>query len=195
MNLSRLFILRPVATSLLMVAVLLVGALAYRLLPIASLPQVDYPTIQITTLYPGASPDVVTSSITAPLERQFGQMPGLDQMSSVSSGGASSITLRFTLDITLDVAEQQVQAAINAAANLLPNDLPMPPVYSKVNPADTPVLTLAISSPTLPITQVHDIVENRLGQRLSQVAGVGLVSIAGGRRPAVRVQVNPLALA
>ena len=174
---------------------MLFRSLAYRLLPIASLPQVDYPTIQITTLYPGASPDVVTSSITAPLERQFGQMPGLDQMSSVSSGGASSITLRFTLDITLDVAEQQVQAAINAAANLLPNDLPMPPVYSKVNPADTPVLTLAISSPTLPITQVHDIVENRLGQRLSQVAGVGLVSIAGGRRPAVRVQVNPLALA
>jgi len=195
MNLSRLFILRPVATSLLMVAVLLVGALAYRLLPIASLPQVDYPTIQITTLYPGASPDVMTSSITAPLERQFGQMPGLDQMSSVSSGGASSITLRFSLDITLDVAEQQVQAAINAAANLLPNDLPMPPVYSKVNPADAPVLTLAISSPTLPIIQVHDIVENRLAQRLSQVAGVGLVSIAGGRRPAVRVQVNPLALA
>jgi multidrug efflux pump len=195
MNLSRLFILRPVATSLLMVAVLLVGSLAYRLLPIASLPQVDYPTIQITTLYPGASPDVMTSSITAPLERQFGQMPGLDQMSSVSSGGASSITLRFSLDITLDVAEQQVQAAINAAANLLPNDLPMPPVYSKVNPADAPVLTLAISSPTLPIIQVHDIVENRLAQRLSQVAGVGLVSIAGGRRPAVRVQVNPLALA
>ena len=195
MNLSRLFILRPVATSLLMVAVMLVGALAYRLLPIASLPQVDYPTIQITTLYPGASPDVVTSSITAPLERQFGQMPGLDQMSSVSSGGASSITLRFSLDITLDVAEQQVQAAINAAASLLPNDLPMPPVYSKVNPADAPVLTLAISSPTLPITQVHDIVENRLAQRLSQVAGVGLVSIAGGRRPAVLVQVNPLALA
>ena len=195
MNLSRLFILRPVATSLLMVAVLLVGALAYRLLPIASLPQVDYPTIQITTLYPGASPDVVTSSITAPLERQFGQMPGLDQMSSVSSGGASSITLRFSLDVTLDVAEQQVQASINAAANLLPNDLPMPPMYSKVNPADAPVLTLAISSPTLPITQVHDVVENRLAQRLSQVAGVGLVSIAGGRRPAVRVQVNPLALA
>ena len=195
MNLSRLFILRPVATSLLMVAVLLVGGLAYRLLPIASLPQVDYPTIQITTLYPGASPEVVTSSITAPLERQFGQMPGLDQMSSVSSGGASSITLRFSLDVTLDVAEQQVQASINAAANLLPNDLPMPPVYSKVNPADAPVLTLAISSPTLPITQVHDIVENRLAQRLSQVAGVGLVSIAGGRRPAVRVQVNPLALA
>ncbi|MFM2241061.1 MAG: hypothetical protein RJA69_2435, partial [Pseudomonadota bacterium] len=195
MNLSRLFILRPVATSLLMVAMLLVGSLAYRLLPIASLPQVDYPTIQITTLYPGASPDVVTSSITAPLERQLGQMPGLDQMSSVSSGGASSITLRFSLDVTLDVAEQQVQASINAAASLLPNDLPMPPVYSKVNPADAPVLTLAISSPTLPITQVHDIVENRLAQRLSQVAGVGLVSIAGGRRPAVRVQVNPLALA
>ncbi len=195
MNLSRLFILRPIATSLLMLAIVLVGALAYRLLPIASLPQVDYPTIQVSTLYPGASPDVVTSSITAPLERQFGQMPGLDQMSSVSSGGASAITLRFTLDVSLDVAEQQVQAAINAAANLLPNDLPMPPVYSKVNPADAPILTLAISSPTLPITQVHDVVENRLAQRLSQVAGVGLVSIAGGRRPAVRVQVNPVALA
>ena len=195
MNLSRLFILRPIATSLLMVAVVLVGALAYRLLPIASLPQVDYPTIQVSTLYPGASPDVVTSSITAPLERQLGQMPGLDQMSSVSSGGASAITLRFALEVSLDVAEQQVQAAINAASNLLPSDLPMPPVYSKVNPADAPILTLAISSPTLPITQVHDVVENRLAQRLSQVAGVGLVSIAGGRRPAVRVQVNPVALA
>ena len=195
MNLSRLFILRPVATSLLMVAILITGALAYRLLPIASLPQVDYPTIQVTTLYPGASPEVVTSSITAPLERQFGQMPGLDQMSSVSAGGASMITLRFSLDLTLDIAEQQVQAAINAGANLLPSDLPMPPTYSKVNPADAPILTLAISSPTLPITRVHDMVENRLAQRLSQVSGVGLVSLAGGRRPAVRVQVNPTALA
>ena len=195
MNLSRLFILRPVATALLMVAILITGALAYRLLPIASLPQVDYPTIQVTTMYPGASPEVVTSSITAPLERQFGQMPGLDQMSSISAGGASMITLRFSLDLTLDIAEQQVQAAINAGANLLPNDLPMPPTYSKVNPADAPILTLAISSPTLPITRVHDMVENRLAQRLSQVNGVGLVSLAGGRRPAVRVQINPTALA
>ena len=195
MNLSRLFILRPVATSLLMVAILITGALAYRLLPIASLPQVDYPTIQVTTMYPGASPEVVTSSITAPLERQLGQMPGLDQMSSISAGGASMITLRFSLDLTLDIAEQQVQAAINAGANLLPNDLPMPPTYSKVNPADAPILTLAISSPTLPITRVHDMVENRLAQRLSQVNGVGLVSLAGGRRPAVRVQINPTALA
>ena len=157
MNLSRLFILRPVATSLLMVALLLVGLLAYRLLPLSALPEVDYPTIQVTTLYPGASPDVVTSSITAPLERQFGQMPGLSQMSSTSSGGASVITLRFTLDVTLDVAEQQVQAAINAGSNLLPSDLPMPPTYSKVNPADAPILTLAITSPTLPVIRVHDL--------------------------------------
>jgi len=194
MNLSKLFVERPIATSLLMLAIVITGALAYRLLPISSLPQVDYPTIQVTTLYPGASPDVVTSSITAPLERQFGQMPGLDEMSSVSSGGASVITLRFSLELTLDIAEQQVQAAINAGGNLLPNDLPMPPTYSKVNPADAPILTLAVSSPTLPITQVHDMVENRIAQRLSQVSGVGLVSLAGGRRPAVRVQVNPGAL-
>ena len=191
MNLSKLFIERPIATSLLMMAIVITGALAYRLLPISSLPQVDYPTIQVTTLYPGASPEVVTSSITAPLERQFGQMPGLDEMSSVSSGGASVITLRFSLALTLDIAEQQVQAAINAGGNLLPNDLPMPPIYSKVNPADAPILTLAVSSPTLPITQVHDMVENRIAQRLSQISGVGLVSLGGGRRPAVRVQVNP----
>ena len=194
MNLSKLFIERPIATSLLMLAIVITGALAYRLLPISSLPQVDYPTIQVTTLYPGASPEVVTSSITAPLERQFGQMPGLDEMSSVSSGGASVITLRFSLELTLDIAEQQVQAAINAGGNLLPSDLPMPPIYSKVNPADAPILTLAVSSPTLPITQVHDMVENRIAQRLSQVAGVGLVSLGGGRRPSVRVQVNPGAL-
>ena len=173
MNLSKLFVERPVATSLLMLAIVITGALAYRLLPISSLPQVDYPTIQVTTLYPGASPEVVTSSITAPLERQFGQMPGLDEMSSVSSGGASVITLRFSLDLTLDIAEQQVQAAINAGGNLLPSDLPMPPIYSKVNPADAPILTLAVSSPTLPITQVHDMVENRIAQRLSQISGVG----------------------
>jgi multidrug efflux pump len=194
-NLSRLFILRPVATSLLMVAILIAGALAYRLLPLSALPEVDYPTIQVTTLYPGASPDVMTSAVTAPMERQFGQMPGLSQMSSTSSGGASVITLRFSLDVTLDVAEQQVQAAINAGANLLPTDLPMPPTYSKVNPADAPILTLAITSPSLQVIRIHDLVENRLAPKLSQVPGVGLVSIAGGRRPAVRIQANPSALA
>jgi len=195
MNLSRLFILRPVATSLLMLALLLTGALAYRLLPVASLPQVDYPTIQVSTLYPGASPQVMTASVTAPLERQFGQMPGLALMTSVSSGGASVITLRFSLKLPLDVAEQQVQAAINASANFLPADLPMPPGYSKVNPADAPVMTLAVSADDMPMTLIHDLVENRLAMRLSQVSGVGLVSIAGGQRPAVRVQVNPQALA
>ncbi|MDR3005458.1 MAG: multidrug efflux RND transporter permease subunit [Acidovorax sp.] len=195
MNLSRLFILRPIATSLLMVAVLISGILAYRLLPTSALPEVDYPTIQVTTLYPGASPDVMTSNVTAPLERQFGQMPGLDQMSSTSSGGASVITLRFALTMAMDVAEQQVQAAINAGTNLLPSDLPMPPLYSKVNPADAPVLTLAISSPSLPVIRVNDLVENRLAPKLSQVKGVGLVAIAGGRRPAVRIQANPTALA
>jgi multidrug efflux pump len=195
MNPSRLFIARPVATSLLMLAIVLAGALAYRLLPVSALPEVDYPTIQITTLYPGASPDVMTSSVTAPLERQFGQMPGLAQMSSTSSGGASVITLRFDLSVQLDVAEQEVQAAINAGSNLLPSDLPMPPVYSKVNPADAPVLTIAVSSSTLPITRVHDLVESRLAQKISQVPGVGMVGIAGGRRPAVRIQANPGALA
>ncbi|MBW8846200.1 MAG: efflux RND transporter permease subunit [Burkholderiales bacterium] len=195
MNPSRLFIERPVATSLLMLAIVLAGALAYRLLPVSALPEVDYPTIQVTTLYPGASPDVMTSSVTAPLERQFGQMPGLAQMSSTSSGGASVITLRFDLSLSLDVAEQEVQAAINAGSNLLPNDLPMPPVYSKVNPADAPVLTIAVSSSTLQVPRVHDLVENRLAQKISQVPGVGLVGIAGGRRPAVRIQANPGALA
>ena len=195
MNLSRLFILRPVATSLLMVAILIAGALAYRLLPLSALPEVDYPTIQVTTLYPGASPDVMTSAVTAPMERQFGQMPGLAQMSSTSSGGASVITLRFSLDVSLDVAEQQVQAAINAGSNLLPSDLPMPPTYSKINPADAPILTLAITSPSLPLIRIHDMVENRLAPKLSQVPGVGLVAIAGGRRPAVRIQANPTALA
>jgi len=195
MNLSRIFILRPIATSLLMVAILIAGLMAYRLLPTSALPEVDYPTIQVTTLYPGASPDVMTSNVTAPLERQFGQMPGLAQMSSTSSGGASVITLRFALDMHLDVAEQQVQAAINAGGNLLPNDLPMPPIYSKVNPADAPILTLAITSPSLPVIRVNDLVENRLAPKLSQVQGVGLVAIAGGRRPAVRIQANPTALA
>ncbi len=195
MNPSRLFILRPVATSLLMIAIMLAGLVAYRLLPISALPEVDYPTIQVKTLYPGASPDVMTSAITAPLERQFGQMPGLDEMSSTSSGGASVVTLRFALSMSLDVAEQQVQAAINAASSLLPTDLPAPPTYSKVNPADTPILTLAVSSSSLPITRIHDLVESRLAQKIAQVPGVGLVSIAGGRRPAVRVQVNPTAAA
>ena len=195
MNPSRLFILRPVATSLLMLAILLAGAVAFRLLPLSALPEVDYPTIQIMSLYPGASPDVITATLTAPLERQLGQMPGLREMSSTSSGGASVITLRFSLDLTLDVAEQEVQAAINAASNLLPTDMPMPPVYSKINPADAPILTLAVTSPSLPLARLHDLVENRIAQKISQLPGVGLVSLAGGRRPAVRIQVNPRALA
>jgi len=195
MSLSRPFILRPVATSLLMVALLLAGALAYRMLPKSALPEVDYPTIQVVTLYPGASPDVMTSAVTAPLERQFGQMPGLNQMSSTSSGGASVITLQFSLALTLDVAEQEVQAAINAGGNLLPADLPAPPVYAKVNTADTPVLTLALTSKSLPLTQVEAFAETRLAPKISQVSGVGLVSLSGGQRPAVRVQANPVALA
>jgi len=195
MNPSRLFIERPVATSLAMVAIVLAGVMGYLSLSVSSLPEVDYPTIQITTLYPGASPDVITSSITAPLERQFGQLPGLAQMSSTSSGGASVITLRFTLDVTLDVAEQEVQAAINAATTFLPADLPMPPVYAKVNPADAPILTLAVTSDTLPLPAIEDFVDTRLAPKLSEVSGVGLVTIAGGQRPAVRVQINPVALA
>ncbi|HYT97698.1 MAG TPA: efflux RND transporter permease subunit, partial [Casimicrobiaceae bacterium] len=195
MNPSRLFILRPVATSLLMLAILLAGIVAYRTLPISALPEVDYPTIQVVTLYPGASPDVMTSSVTAPLERQFGQMPGLNQMSSVSSAGASVITLQFSLDLSLDVAEQEVQAAINAGSNLLPTDLPSPPIYSKVNPADAPILTLSISSPTLTLPKVFDLVDTRVAQKISQLPGVGLVSTGGGQRPAVRVQINPRALA
>ena len=195
MNPSRLFIIRPVATTLLMAAILLSGMLAYRLLPISALPEVDYPTIQVTTFYPGASPDVTTSSITAPLERQFGQMPGLNQMSSSSSGGASVITLQFGLNLSLDVAEQGVQAAINAATSFLPTDLPMPPIYSKVNPADAPIVTMAITSETLPLPKVQDFVDTRLAPKLSQLPGVGLVSIGGGQRPAVRIQANPKALA
>jgi multidrug efflux pump len=178
-----------------MVAILLAGLVAYRVLAISALPEVDYPTIQVTTLYPGASPDVTTSSITAPLERQFGQMPGLNQMSSSSSGGASVITLQFSLALSLDVAEQEVQAAINAAGSFLPSDLPMPPVYSKVNPADAPIITLAITSGTLPLPKVEDLVDTRLAQKLSQLPGVGLVSVGGGQRPAVRIQANPKALA
>ena len=195
MNISRLFILRPVATTLTMIAILLAGLIAYRMLPVAALPQVDYPTIRVITLYPGASPEVMTSAVTAPLERQFGQMPGLTQLSSTSSGGASVITLRFSLEVKLDVAEQEVQAAINAADNLLPNDLPAPPIYNKVNPADTPVITLAVTSNSLPLPQLHDLVDTRMAQKLAQISGVGLVSIAGGQRPAVRIRVNPEALA
>ncbi|MDT4290304.1 MdtB/MuxB family multidrug efflux RND transporter permease subunit [Methylomonas sp. MO1] len=194
-NPSRHFILRPVATSLLMVALLLAGILTYRLLPISALPQVDYPTIQVTTLYPGASPEVMTSAITAPLERQFGQMPGLRQMSSTSSGGASVVTLQFDLELDLDIAEQTVQAAINAANNFLPNDLPLPPIYNKVNPADAPILTLAITSSSLPLPKVQDLVDTRLAQKIAQLPGVGLVSISGGQRPAVRIQANHQALA
>ncbi|MBD9484064.1 MdtB/MuxB family multidrug efflux RND transporter permease subunit [Pseudomonas sp. PDM14] len=195
MNVSRLFVLRPVATTLIMVAIFLSGLIAYRMLPVSALPEVDYPTIRVLTLYPGASPEVMTSAVTAPLERQFGKMPGLQQMSSTSSGGASVITLRFTLDVNLDVAEQEVQASINAATNLLPDDLPAPPVYNKVNPADTPVLTLAITSATMPLTEVHDLVDTRMAQKIAQISGVGLVSLAGGQRKAVRIQVNPQALA
>jgi len=195
MNPSRPFVLRPVATSLLMVAILLSGVVAYRLLPLSALPEVDYPTIQVVTLYPGASPEVMTSSVTAPLERQFGQMPGLNQMLSTSSGGASVITLQFSLDLTLDIAEQEVQAAINAAGNLLPTDLPTPPIYSKVNPADSPILTLAITSGTLPLPKVQDMIDTRLAQKIAQLPGVGLVSISGGQRPAVRIRANPRALA
>ncbi|MGA2525963.1 MAG: MdtB/MuxB family multidrug efflux RND transporter permease subunit [Smithellaceae bacterium] len=195
MNPSRPFILRPVATSLFMAAILLAGIIGYHVLPISALPQVDYPTIQIITLYPGASPEVVTSSITAPLERQFGQMPGLNQMSSTSSGGASVITLQFSLSLSLDVAEQEVQAAINAATNFLPTDLPMPPIYSKVNPADAPIMTLAITSKTLPLPKVQDLIDTRVAQKISQLPGVGLVSISGGQKPAVRIKANPKALA
>ncbi|NOT83226.1 MAG: multidrug transporter subunit MdtC, partial [Methylococcaceae bacterium] len=194
MNPSRLFILRPIATSLLMLALLLAGIVGYRQLPVSALPQVDYPTMQVVTLYPGASQDVMASLITAPLERQLGQLPGLKQMSSSSSGGASVIVLQFTLNLNLDIAEQEVQAAINAASNVLPNDLPMPPIYSKVNPADAPILTLAVSSKTLPLFKVEDLVDTRLAPKLAQLSGVGLVSISGGQRPAVRIQVNPTAL-
>ena len=195
MNPSRLFIERPVATTLLMLALLFAGLLSLRLLPISALPEVDYPTIQVSTLYPGASPELMASAVTAPLERRLGQMPGLDQMSSTSSSGASTITLRFALSLPLDVAAQQVQAALNAAANLLPNDLPAPPLYSKINPADAPVLTLAVTSPTLALPRVHDLVESRLAPKLAQLGGVGLVAIAGGRKPAVRVQADPGLLA
>jgi multidrug efflux pump len=195
MNPSRIFILRPVGTSLLMAAIMLAGIVAFGFLPLSALPEVDYPTIQVQTFYPGASPEVMTSSVTAPLEVQFGQMPGLNQMSSTSSGGASVITLQFSLNLSLDIAEQEVQAAINAAGNLLPSDLPAPPIYAKVNPADAPVLTLGVTSTTLPLTQLEDLADTRMAQKISQIEGVGLVSVSGGQRPAVRIIANVRALA
>jgi multidrug efflux pump len=195
MNPSRLFILRPVATSLLMVAIMLVGIVAYRQLPVSALPEVDYPTIQVATFYPGANPDVMASSVTAPLERQFGQVPGLSQMTSTSSFGSSVITLQFALDQSIDIEEQQVQAAINASQTYLPTDLPNPPIYSKVNPADAPILTLALTSKTLPLSKVEDLADTTMAQKISQVTGVGLVSISGGQKPAVRIQANPTSLA
>jgi multidrug efflux pump len=195
MNPSRLFILRPVATALLMVAIMLVGIVAYTQLPVSALPEVDYPTIQVMTFYPGADPDVMASSVTSPLERQFGQVPGLGQMTSTSSLGSSVITLQFNLDQNIDIAEQEVQAAINAATTYLPTDLPNPPIYSKVNPADTPILTLGLTSDTLPLSKVEDLADTTLAQKISQVTGVGLVSISGGQKPAVRIQANPTALA
>ncbi len=195
MNPSRIFILRPVATTLLMVAILVVGMIGYTQLPLAALPEVSYPTIQVQTFYPGASPEVITSAITAPLEKQFGQMPGLNQMSSTSSAGASVITMQFSLALAIDIAEQEVQAAISAGQNLLPQDLPAPPIYAKVNPADAPVLTLGVTSSVMPLTQVEDMADTRIAQKLAQVKGVGVVSISGGQRPAVRAVVNPRALA
>src|SRR6201999_3176918 len=188
------FILRPVATALLMVGILLTGAVAYKQLPVSALPQVDYPTIQVMTFYPGASPDVMASAVTAPLERQFGEVPGLTQMTSTSSDGSSLIVLQFSLDLNIDVAEQEVQEAINSAQTYLPPDLPTPPIYSKTNPADTPVLTLALTSKTMPLSQVEDLADTRLAQKISQLQGVGAVTISGGQKPAVRVQVNPTAL-
>src|SRR5262252_12440 len=195
MNPSRTFILRPVATSLLMVGVLLAGIVAFRELPVSALPEVDYPTIQVATTYPGAGPDVVASSVTAPLERQFGQMPGLQQMTSTSSAGLSILTLQFDLALSIDVAEQEVQQAINGAGTFLPVDLPTPPLYSKINPADAPILTLALTSTALPLAKVEDLADTRLAPKISQLPGVGLVTIGGGQKPAVRIQANPAALA
>ena len=195
MSPSRTFILRPVATSLLMVGILLAGGVAYKQLPVSALPEVDYPTIQVLTFYPGASPDVMASSVTAPLERQFGQVPGLQQMTSTSSDGSSVITLQFNLALSIDVAEQEVQQSINAAGTFLPSDLPVPPVYAKTNPADTPILTLALSSKSYPLSKVEDLADTRLAPKISQLPGVGLVSISGGQKPAVRIQANPTLLA
>src|SRR5216684_1292414 len=195
MSPSRTFILRPVATTLLMVGILLTGIVAYKQLPVSALPEVDYPTIQIITFYPGASPDVMASSVTAPLERQFGQVPGLQQMTSTSSDGASVITLQFNLSLNIDVAEQEVQQSINASGTYLPPDLPSPPIYSKTNPADAPILTLALTSKALALSQVEDLADTRLAPKISQLPGVGLVSISGGQKPAVRIEANPTALA
>ena len=195
MNPSRIFILRPVATTMLMVGILLAGAVGYTQLPVSALPEVDYPIIQVTTYYPGASPDVMASSVTAPLERQFGQVPGLQQMTSTSSDGSSVITLQFTLSLSIDVAEQEVQQSINASGTYLPADLPAPPIYSKTNPADTPILTLALTSTELPLSKVEDLADTRLAPKMSQLPGVGLVSISGGQKPAVRIQANPTAMA
>src|SRR5215831_6625770 len=194
MSPSRPFILRPVATSLLMMAILLAGFVAYRQLPVSALPEVDYPIIQVVTFYPGASPDVMASSVTAPLERQFGQVPGLQQMTSTSSDGSSVITLQFNLSLNIDVAEQEVQQSINASGTYLPPDLPAPPIYNKTNPADTPILTLALSSADIPLSTVEDLADTRLAPKISQLPGVGLVGISGGQKPAVRIQANPLAL-
>src|SRR6201984_2280782 len=194
MSPSSPFILRPVATSLLMVAIFLTGAVAYLQLPVSALPQVDYPTIQVVTFYPGASPYVVATTVTAPLERQFGQMPGLSQMTSTSSGGTSVVVLQFNLSLNIDVAEEEVQSAINASQNYLPANLPAPPIYSKTNPADAPVLTLAATSSSIPLSQVEDLVDTRLAPKISQLSGVGLVTISGGQNPAVRIQANPAAL-
>ncbi|MGD0868649.1 MAG: efflux RND transporter permease subunit [Bryobacteraceae bacterium] len=195
MSPSRTFILRPVATSLLMVGILLAGAVGYKQLPVSALPEVDYPTIQVITFYPGASPDVMASSVTAPLERQFGQVPGLQQMTSTSSDGSSVITLQFNLSLNIDVAEQEVQQSINASGTFLPADLPTPPLYSKTNPADTPILTLALTSKDMALSKVEDLADTRLAPKISQLPGVGLVSISGGQKPAVRIQANPTALA
>ncbi len=194
MSPSRTFILRPVATSLLMVGILLAGIVAYRQLPVSALPEVDYPIIQVMTFYPGASPDVMASSVTAPLERQFGQVPGLQQMTSTSSDGSSVITLQFSLSLDIDVAEQEVQQSINASGTYLPADLPVPPIYTKTNPADTPILTLALTSNEMPLSQVEDLADTRLAPKISQLPGVGLVSISGGQKPAVRIQANPTQL-
>src|SRR5713226_9655179 len=188
MSPSRTFILRPVATTLLMVGIVLAGAVAYRQLPVSALPEVDYPTIQVITFYPGASPDVMASSVTAPLERQFGQVPGLQQMTSTSSDGSSVITLQFNLSLNIDVAEQEVQQSINASGTYLPPDLPTPPLYNKINPADTPILTLALTSKELPLSKVEDLADTRLAPKISQLPGVGLVSISGGQKPAVRIE-------
>src|ERR1700692_3599881 len=195
MSPSRTFILRPVATTLIMVAILLAGWVAYTQLPISALPEGDYPTVQGVTLYPGARPDVMASAVTAPLERQFGQVPGLQQMTSTSSDGSSVITLQFNLSLDIDIAEQEVQQSINASGTYLPADLPTPPIYSKTNPADTPILTLALSSTELPLTKVEDLADTRLAPKISQLPGVGLVSISGGQKPAVRIRANPTSLA